>query len=61
MNLRDFEGSSALLLGTMFASTQDRHGSGQGFTHELGDVVTFSTGTLGTLVNCVNTSDKVAP
>jgi fumarylacetoacetate (FAA) hydrolase family protein len=50
-----------LFLGTMFAPTQDRHGPGQGFTHELGDVVTVSTGALGTLVNRVNTSDKVAP
>ena len=50
-----------LFLGTMFAPTQDRHGPGQGFTHEVGDVVTISTGTLGTLVNRVNTSDKVAP
>ncbi|MGB4361928.1 MAG: fumarylacetoacetate hydrolase family protein, partial [Rhodoferax sp.] len=50
-----------LFLGTMFAPTQDRHGPGQGFTHELGDVVTVSTATLGTLVNRVNTSDKVAP
>jgi fumarylacetoacetate (FAA) hydrolase family protein len=48
-------------LGTMFAPTQDRHGPGQGFTHEVGDVVTVSTPTLGTLVNRVNTSDKIAP
>ena len=50
-----------LFLGTMFAPTQDRHGPGQGFTHDVDDVVTVSTGTLGTLVNRVNTSDKVAP
>lgn len=50
-----------LFLGTMFAPTQDRHGPGQGFTHELGDVVTVSTATLGCLVNRVNASDKVAP
>jgi fumarylacetoacetate (FAA) hydrolase family protein len=48
-------------LGTMFAPTQDRHGPGQGFTHEVGDVVTVSTPTLGMLVNRVNTSDKIAP
>ena len=48
-------------LGTMFAPTQDRHGPGQGFTHEVGDIVTVSTPTLGTLVNRVNTSDKIAP
>jgi fumarylacetoacetate (FAA) hydrolase family protein len=50
-----------LFLGTMFAPTQDRHGPGQGFTHELGDLVTVSTATLGSLVNRVNSSDKVAP
>jgi len=48
-------------LGTMFAPTQDRHGPGQGFTHEVGDVVTIATPQLGTLVNRVNTSDKIAP
>jgi len=50
-----------LFLGTMFAPTQDRHGPGQGFTHVVGDVVTVSTATLGTLANRVNTSDRVAP
>jgi fumarylacetoacetate (FAA) hydrolase family protein len=50
-----------LFLGTMFAPTQDRHGPGLGFTHEVGDVVTVSTPRLGTLANRVNTSDKVAP
>ena len=50
-----------LFLGTMFAPTQDRHGPGQGFTHVLGDVVAISTPQLGTLVNCVTTSDKAAP
>ena len=50
-----------LFLGTMFAPTQDRHGPGQGFTHVVGDVVTISTPDLGTLVNRVNTSDRIAP
>jgi fumarylacetoacetate (FAA) hydrolase family protein len=50
-----------LFLGTMFAPTQDRHGPGQGFTHVVGDIVTVSTPRLGTLVNRVNTSDKIAP
>jgi fumarylacetoacetate (FAA) hydrolase family protein len=50
-----------LFLGTMFAPTQDRHGPGLGFTHEVGDVVTVSTPRLGTLANRVNTSDRVAP
>jgi fumarylacetoacetate (FAA) hydrolase family protein len=50
-----------LFLGTMFAPTQDRHGPGQGFTHAVGDLVAISTPRLGTLVNRVNTSDRVAP
>jgi fumarylacetoacetate (FAA) hydrolase family protein len=50
-----------LFLGTMFAPTQDRYGPGQGFTHAVGDVVTVSTPRLGTLVNRVNTSDRVPP
>ena len=50
-----------LFLGTMFAPTQDRHGPGLGFTHEVGDVVTVRTPTLGTLANRVNTSDRIPP
>ncbi|MDB5857492.1 MAG: fumarylacetoacetate hydrolase, partial [Ramlibacter sp.] len=50
-----------LFLGTMFAPTQDRHGPGQGFTHVVGDLVAISTPRLGTLVNRVNTSDRVVP
>ncbi|MBG9386564.1 fumarylacetoacetate hydrolase family protein [Caenimonas aquaedulcis] len=50
-----------LFLGTMFAPTQDRFGPGMGFTHAVGDVVTISTPRLGTLVNRVNTSDRIAP
>ncbi len=50
-----------LFLGTMFAPTKDRHGPGQGFTHVVGDVVSVSTPGLGTLVNRVNTSDRIAP
>jgi fumarylacetoacetate (FAA) hydrolase family protein len=50
-----------LFLGTMFAPTQDRHGPGLGFTHTVGDVVAISTPTLGTLVNRVNTSDRIEP
>jgi fumarylacetoacetate (FAA) hydrolase family protein len=50
-----------LFLGTMFAPTQDRHGPGQGFTHEAGDVVRIGTPRLGTLVNRVDRSDRIAP
>jgi fumarylacetoacetate (FAA) hydrolase family protein len=47
-----------LYLGTMFAPIQDRRGKGQGFTHEIGDIVTIATPTLGRLTNRVTTSDK---
>jgi fumarylacetoacetate (FAA) hydrolase family protein len=50
-----------LFLGTMFAPTQDRFGPGQGFTHQVGDIVTISTPELGALVNRVNYTDKVTP
>ncbi len=50
-----------LFMGTMFAPTQDRHGPGQGFTHEVGDVVRIATPRLGTLVNRVDRSDRIAP
>ena len=50
-----------LFLGTMFAPTQDRFGPGQGFTHQVADVVTITTPKLGALVNKVNFTDKVAP
>jgi fumarylacetoacetate (FAA) hydrolase family protein len=50
-----------LFLGTMFAPTQDRHGPGLGFTHEVGDVVRVATPRLGTLVNRVNHCSRSAP
>jgi fumarylacetoacetate (FAA) hydrolase family protein len=50
-----------LFLGTMFAPTQDRHGPGLGFTHEVGDLVTIATPSLGALVNRVEYADAIAP
>jgi fumarylacetoacetate (FAA) hydrolase family protein len=50
-----------LYLGTMFAPTDDRGGSGKGFTHEIGDVVSISTPSLGKLVNKVDRSDVIKP
>ncbi|HEY1753284.1 MAG TPA: fumarylacetoacetate hydrolase family protein [Caulobacteraceae bacterium] len=49
-----------LFLGTMYVPTADRRGPGQGFTHEIGDVVRISAGKLGALVNEV-TSAALAP
>ena len=50
-----------LYLGTMFAPVKDRGGAGKGFTHKLGDVVTISTSSLGTLSNSVNLSTHCPP
>ena len=50
-----------LYLGTMFAPVQDRGGVGMGFTHKIGDVVSISTSSLGTLSNRVNLSTKCPP
>lgn len=46
-----------LFLGTMFAPVKDRRGAGQGFTHEIGDVVEIATPLLGRLVNRVRRTD----
>lgn len=50
-----------VFLGTMFAPTQDRGRPGSGFTHHEGDLVTIATPRLGTLVNRVGRSDRIAP
>lgn len=45
-----------LMLGTLFAPTQDRDAPGAGFTHKLGDVVEIANNELGTLRNTVRLS-----
>ena len=50
-----------LYLGTMYAPVQDRGGSGEGFTHHVGDRVEISTPRLGKLINWVNHTDQVPP
>jgi len=50
-----------LFLGTMFAPTQDRHGPGAGFTHDVGDTVRIGTPRLGTLVNRVQHCERTEP
>ena len=47
-----------LMLGTMFAPTEDRDTPGEGFTHKIGDIVSISTPLLGRLVQRVDLSDK---
>jgi fumarylacetoacetate (FAA) hydrolase family protein len=50
-----------LFLGTMFSPVKDRDAPGAGFTHHLGDRVSISTPSLGTLINHVQRSDSIAP
>lgn len=52
---------AVLLLGTMFAPTDDRGEPGMGFTHHAGDIVRISAPELGTLVNLVRASEECAP
>ncbi len=47
-----------LYTGTMFAPVKDRGGAGKGFTHKMGDKVTVSTASLGTLSNTVRLSTE---
>ncbi len=50
-----------LMLGTLFAPTQDRDTPGGGFTHKLGDVVEISNPAFGTLRNTVRLSTECPP
>jgi fumarylacetoacetate (FAA) hydrolase family protein len=50
-----------LFMGTSFTQIQDRRAPGEGFTHEIGDVVTISSRELGTLVNGVDLSTNCPP
>jgi len=50
-----------LLLGTMFAPSEDRGAAGQGFTHKVDDIVTISTPRLGVLRNRVKHCQDCAP
>ena len=50
-----------LFMGTSFTPLKDRRGPGEGFTHEIGDVVTISCRDLGTLINSVDLSTNCPP
>lgn len=50
-----------LMLGTLFAPTEDRDVPGEGFTHKLGDVVEISEPALGRLANTVRLSTECPP
>lgn len=49
----------ALFTGTLFAPTADRHGPGQGFTHEIGDLVEIRSERLGALTNRVGRCEEL--
>ncbi|MEU8207693.1 fumarylacetoacetate hydrolase family protein [Micromonospora sp. NPDC049044] len=52
---------AALMLGTMFAPTQDRDRPGEGFTHKIDDVVRIGCPALGSLVNRVRHAQECEP
>jgi fumarylacetoacetate (FAA) hydrolase family protein len=57
----DYPDGALLLLGTMFAPIQDRHGPGLGFTHADGDRVVVASPELGSLVNRMRPCDACEP
>ena len=59
--VHQYPDGAVLFCGTMFAPTEDRGETGQGFTHKRGDIVTISAPPLGALVNRVDTSDRLPP
>jgi fumarylacetoacetate (FAA) hydrolase family protein len=50
-----------LFMGTLFAPVEDRDNKGQGFTHKIGDKVTISNPSLGSLYNVVRLSTECPP
>jgi fumarylacetoacetate (FAA) hydrolase family protein len=52
---------AVLFLGTLFAATKDRDGSGKGFTHKAGDIVTVAAPELGSLVNRMRYCQECEP
>src|SRR6516165_8700459 len=52
---------AVLFLGTLFAPTKDRDGSGKGFTHKVGDIVAVAAAELGSLVNRMRYSQDCEP
>lgn len=50
-----------LFCGTMFAPVQDRSGTGEGFTHHVGDIVRIRSPRLGVLENRVVACEDAPP
>ena len=59
--VHQYPDGAVLYCGTMFAPTEDRGKTGEGFTHKPGDIVTISAPELGALVNRVGRSDRIPP
>ncbi|MCJ2115417.1 fumarylacetoacetate hydrolase family protein [Methylobacterium sp. J-001] len=57
----DYPDGAILLLGTMFAPIQDRHGPGLGFTHAENDRVVVASPELGRLINRMRPCDACEP
>ncbi|MCJ2060358.1 fumarylacetoacetate hydrolase family protein [Methylobacterium sp. J-048] len=57
----EYPDGAILLLGTMFAPIQDRHGPGLGFTHAENDRVVVASPELGRLVNRMRPCDACEP
>jgi fumarylacetoacetate (FAA) hydrolase family protein len=45
----------------MFAPSEDRDITGEGFTHKPGDLVTIANPALGALINTVGLSTEIPP
>ncbi|MEV0216452.1 fumarylacetoacetate hydrolase family protein [Micromonospora sp. NPDC050695] len=52
---------AVLMLGTMFAPIEDRDRPGEGFTHNVDDVVRIGCPALGTLINRVRHAEECEP
>jgi fumarylacetoacetate (FAA) hydrolase family protein len=52
---------AVLYLGTLFAPVADRDEAGKGFTHKVGDIVTVSSASLGSLTNRMVHSQDAKP
>ncbi len=60
-SIHQYPDGAVLYLGTMFAPTKDRGETGMGFTHKVGDLVTVSTPSLGSLTNRMVHSNQAPP
>ncbi len=60
-DIHQYPDGFVLMTGTMFAPTKDRGEPGQGFTHQVGDLVMVATPALGGLFNQVAHCEDIPP